>query len=307
MKKTLRLKSLLLLLFFIPLLAFGSGNQSVFTRDEGVCNLYFLDLEVSPKAKDKSGDSTILISPDGKVMLLDCGHPESGGQVVAALKALGIEKIDYSVASHPHIDHIGGFPEIAGHFPIGKVYRTALEYTTATYRRFVSTISDKKIPVEILGEGDAFMFGDRVSVEVFNPSFEIVYPKDYPDNSTQFVNNSSLALKFSYGESTAWFSGDLYAPQEMVLVKKYGDRLQSDIVKANHHGSNTSNSLQWIQTLKPSIVVAMHDELYSMHVYNTYVKYGATYHLTFYDGNVKVSMDGKKQYTVTDEKESWLN
>ena len=307
MKKTLRLKSLLLLLFLLPMLAFGAGNQHVFTRDEGVCNLYFLDLEVSTKAKDKSGDSTILISPDGKVMLLDCGHPESGGQVVDALEALGIEKIDYFVASHPHIDHIGGFPEVAGHFPIEKVYRTALEYTTATYRRFVSTISDKKIPVEILSEGDTFMFGDQISVEVFNPAPDIVYPQNYPDNSTQFVNNSSLALKFSYGESTAWFSGDLYAPQETVLVTKYGDRLQSDVAKANHHGSNTSNSLNWIKNLKPSIVVAMHDELYSMNVYNTYVQNGATYHLTFYDGNVKVSMDGKKQYTVTDEKESWMN
>ncbi|AEV28783.1 putative hydrolase (metallo-beta-lactamase superfamily) [Sphaerochaeta pleomorpha str. Grapes] len=307
MKKTLKIQFFLLIMLLLPLLAFGAGNQNVFTRDAGKFNLYFLDLEVSAEATDKSGDSTVLISPDGKVMLLDCGHPESGRQVVDALHALGIEKIDYFVASHPHIDHIGGFPEIAENFPIGKVYRTALEYPTDIYRRFVSAISEKNIPVEMLSEGDAFSFGDQISVEVFNPSLEITYPSNYPDNSTQFVNNTSLALKFSYGESTAWFSGDLYVPQERVLVMKYGEALQSDVAKANHHGGDTSNSLKWIKNLKATVVVAMHDDVSSMTVYNNYKKYGAAYHLTRNDGNVKVSMDEKKNYTVVDEKESWMN
>ena len=58
--------------------------------DDGKLVFYFLDLEVGPDAKDKSGDSTVIISPDGKVMLLDAGHPDSGGIIVQALKDLGV-------------------------------------------------------------------------------------------------------------------------------------------------------------------------------------------------------------------------
>jgi competence protein ComEC len=307
MRKILRIRFFFLVMLLLPMLAFGSGNQNVFTRDPGKFDLYFLDLDVSPEATDKSGDSTIIISPDGKVMLLDCGHPESGKQVVAALHALGIEKIDYFVASHPHIDHIGGFVEVSENFPIEKVYRSALEYPTVPYLRFVTEIDEKKIPVEVLSEGDTFLFGDQISVSVYNPPLDITYPQNYPDNSTQFVNNTSLALKFSYGESTAWFSGDLYVTQERALVIKYGEQLHADVAKANHHGIDTSNSLRWIKNMKPSVVVAMHDDLSSMTVYNNYKKYGATYHLTLNDGNVKVSMDDKRHYTVLDEKVSWMN
>jgi competence protein ComEC len=116
-----------------------------------------------------------------------------------------------------------------------------------------------------------------------------------------------MALKFVYGESSAWFSGDLYVTQERALVSRYGEELQSDVAKANHHGGDTSNSLRWIKNLKPGIVVAMHDELDSMTVYKNYLKYGATYHLTLNDGNVKITMDDKKNYSVIDEKDSWMN
>ncbi|HKM05809.1 MAG TPA: hypothetical protein VJ869_02365, partial [Sphaerochaeta sp.] len=50
-----------------------------------------------------------------------------------------------------------------------------------------------------------------------------------------------------------------------------------------------------------------YDTLDSMTVYNNYKKYGAEYHLTHMDGIVRVVMDDKKNYSVTDTKESWMN
>ncbi len=75
--------------------------QDVLVREKGKLCIYFLDLSVDETATDKSGDSTILIAPEGEVMLLDCGHPQCGGQVIEALKKLGVDHIDYFVASHP--------------------------------------------------------------------------------------------------------------------------------------------------------------------------------------------------------------
>lgn len=277
------------------------------SQDQGKMTMYFLDLEVGPEATDKSGDSTILISPDGKVMLLDAGHPDAAELVIQALKDLGIEQIDYLVASHPHIDHIGGIPAVAKEFPIKTAYQSYVEYTTQTYQNYVAALKEGGMEVINVSTGDTFDFGSQVKVEVLGPEKDIVYPDGFPDNSTQFLNNKSLLLKFTYGESTALFGGDLYIAQEREYIDQYGDKLQADVAKADHHGKDTSNLKKWIKTVSPKIVVAMGDEMGSMDVYNNYLKVGAEYHHTLYDGIVKVIMDDQKHYEVIDQKDSWMN
>lgn len=277
------------------------------SNDGDKMTVYFLDLETKPDAEDKSGDATILISPDGKVMLLDAGHPDCGDMVVAVLKDLGVDKIDYLVASHPHIDHIGGMPAVMDAFPVKVLYRPTVEHTTQTYQRLLDAVGKHDIPTVYVAEGDIIEFGDQVLVQVLGPDKEPVYPSGFPENSTQFLNDESLVLKFTYGESTALFSGDLYVSRERDYIDQYGELLQADVIKANHHGKDTSNLKKWINTVNPVIVGAMGDEVGSMTVYDNYVKNGAEFHLTFCDGMVKIVMDDRKNYEVIDQKDSWMN
>lgn len=275
--------------------------------EEGKFTVYFLDLEVEGAAEETSGDSAILISPDGKVMLLDAGHPDSSDIVVKTLKDLGIEKIDYLVASHPHIDHIGGVPAVLEEFSVGTAYRSYVEYTTKTYQNYVNALEEGGMEIVSLKTGDSFSFGDQIQVKVLGPDEEITYPAGFPDNSTQFLNNNSLLLKFIYGETTALFGGDLYVAQERDYLDQYGDELKADLAKANHHGKNTSNLKKWIKTVSPQVVVAMGDVMGSMDVYDNYVKQGAEFHLTLYDGIVKVVMDDQGGCEAIDQHDSWMN
>lgn len=277
------------------------------SSDDGKLVMYFLDLEVGPTADDKSGDSTLLISPDGKIMLLDAGHPDCGPQIVQYLKDLGIEKIDYLVASHPHIDHIGGIPEVVENFEIGTAYSSHVEYTTQTYHNYVNALKAEGLEIEKLQTGDVIEFGDQVQVEILGPDADIEYPEGFPNNSTQFLNNNSLLMKFVYGDSTALFGGDLYIAQEREYVEQYGEALDVDVAKANHHGADTSNLRKWIKALSAQVVVAMGDDMGSMDAYEYYVKQGATYHHTLYDGMVKVTLDDEKNWVVLDQKDSWMN
>ncbi|MBT9778095.1 MBL fold metallo-hydrolase [Clostridium sp. MCC353] len=275
--------------------------------DESKLSFYCWDIRVGEDADDKAGDSTLFISPDGKTMLLDAGHPDCADQVIGYLKDLGITRIDYFVASHPHIDHIGSFPKIAETFEIGKAYRSEVEYTTQTYQNYVDALKAHEIPVEYLKAGDTFSFGDQITVKIYNPGEEIVYPKDFPKNSTAFMNNQSLAMKFLYGESTVLFCGDLYSAAERDLVEQYGEELQADVVKANHHGRDTSNTKKWIETVKPKIAVAMLDQAVNMPVRSKYNKADSEFYMTFYDGIIKVVMDDKKNYEVVSQHDSWLH
>ena len=109
------------------------------------------------------------------------------------------------------------------------------ENSSPMYDDYVNALEESGTEIVYLKTGDTFAFGDQVSVEVLGPDSDIEYPEDFPDNSTQFLNNNSLVLKFTFGESTALFAGDLYVTQERDYIDKYGEKLQADVIKANHH------------------------------------------------------------------------
>lgn len=63
------------------------------------------------------GDSA-LIQSNGKNLLIDAGTPESTNSLVKYLKNLGIKKLDFIIATHPHADHIGGMESIIKKFDV---------------------------------------------------------------------------------------------------------------------------------------------------------------------------------------------
>ena len=128
-------------------------------------------------ADDKPGDCIILTSPEGQVMVLDCGHPLAASHVTDALDAMGVTHIDALVISHPHIDHLGSVPALYERYTVGTVYSSELVYDKSRYyRAYVEATADT--PHVFLHEGDSFAFGEQVRVEVYNPTEEITYPKD---------------------------------------------------------------------------------------------------------------------------------
>ena len=58
------------------------------------------------------GDSILIISPEGKVVLVDAGDQTKGKVVLEALKRYNVQQIDYLVATHTHPDHIGGMDDV---------------------------------------------------------------------------------------------------------------------------------------------------------------------------------------------------
>lgn len=250
----------------------------------------------------RSGDSTLIKTPDGKVMLVDGSMTDCGNQIIKYLNTMGIKKIDAVVASHPHIDHIGGLAAIIKELQVDKVYRSELEYPTAVNGNFLQAIKDKGIETIILKDGMSFEFGNT-KVQVFNPVGGFEYPKGYPDSSTQFINDHSLVLKMTYKDSSLLLPGDIYVTSEADLLNRHGNEIHADILKIPHHGNPTSSSPDFINTVKPQIAIAEFDQLASLDVYNSYRKKGVKTYITAIDGNVKVIANGTKQYEIVTEKD----
>ena len=190
--------------------------------DYGKFIVYFLHLgRTSSTKKSNHGDCELLISPDGKVMMVDCGAPVQGRYVVETLEALGIDHIDYFVNSHRHHDHLGGFSQVADHAKIDRVFVGPMEGYTGKYSMQMDQRCEADGIVQTkIGDGDSFMFGRDIEVSVYHPSKTAV-DSTY---TTEELNNSSLALKFSYGNTTVLLCGDLYMEGEQ-------ERLDAEVKK----------------------------------------------------------------------------
>lgn len=286
---------------------------------EGKFAVYFLGSDVlysSYSYTQKAGDSVLLIAPDGTTMLYDCTKPISVAYVVYALQELGIEKIDYFVNSHPHVDHMGGFPLIARYFEIGHVYLPGAEdayenpeTVGGSCAAMMNEIKSRNISYSYLVEGDSFVFGEDINVKVYNPPADMDF-----DNID--ANEWSLALKFIYKDSSVLLCGDLgdNGPKlgrasESVLVEKYGAELSADVSKCNHHGDGNVNgntkagSKNWVNTINSKIYVAMNDQFTDEKNFFTHVAAGANVFHTGLDGTVLVYTSGDGTYDVQLEME----
>ena len=108
----------------------------------------------------------ILVMTGGKTLLIDAGDVGSGGTIMTYLDALGVERLDYVIGTHPHADHIGSLWEIIENYEIGEVILPevpdALIPTTRTYERLLQAIEDKGLSITPAEPLDAYRLGDAV-------------------------------------------------------------------------------------------------------------------------------------------------
>ena len=75
----------------------------------------------------------------------------------------------------------------------------------------------------------------------------------YPGNAdfAEDRNDMCLSFKLTDGDFSGIFAGDIPSQIEQRLVSEYGDGLEADFYKADHHGSKYSSSTQWLEAIKP--------------------------------------------------------
>jgi competence protein ComEC len=248
---------------------------------------------VDEKTSD-SWDSMLIQTPDGVNMLIDAGLPQMGPKIAEYLKKLNIAKIDIAVATHLHVDHIGGYQDILNSVPVSKLLMPNFrDYNTATAKNFLSTVDSKNIPIQYAREGDEFKLGKDVKVEILNPEFDITVPEGVtPEKGAYFLNDRSVVLKMTYGEKTFLFAADLYRDREFDLVAKKKDMLDVDVLKAPHHGADTSSAFDFINAVSPKITFVT-SILPNKSVYDRYRKAGSEVYATGLDGNLLLVCDGK--------------
>lgn len=185
------------------------------------------------------GDSIFIEAPNGKTMLIDGGVKGAGKEIVAYLKAQGVNRLDYVVATHPDADHIGGLISVLNSISIKEFIDSGKVHTSQTYEEMLSLIQAKNIKFTIPEAGDEFQLEDNLTVEVLAA-----------DETASDNNDASIVLRAEYQNISFLLMGDADHGVEQELLQN-GTDVQATILKAGHHGSNTSSSPKFIEAVSP--------------------------------------------------------
>ena len=208
-----------------------------------------INLDNSPKALIHfidvgQGDATLIQTPEGENILIDGGQRSHGNELVAYIKAQGIKKLDYVIATHPDADHIGGLIAVLNSISIGEFVNSGKLHTTEAYEQMMRLILDKNIKYSEPKSGDVLIAGEKLDTYL-----KVIYANSNADDN----NDASIVIKGGYYGTDVLFMADASTDIEALLLKSSID-LSAEILKAGHHGSNTSSSLAFLQKVKPETV-----------------------------------------------------
>lgn len=246
---------------------------------EGI-DVYFLDV---------GQGSSAFIECGGYTMLID-GGPKSASQYVNSfLKSHDVSRIDYLIASHTDLDHVGGIAAALNAAEAGIVFAPEADPPFEDIKKYLDKQRNR---ILVPTAGDTFSLGEA-SVTVLGPR-----------RGTVYSDNTSLVLRISYGSTSFLFVGDSEMADEIALMDS-GRELKSTVLCVGHHGSASSSSERFLMSVAPQYAVI------SVGAGNTYghpddgvlkrlKKLGVTVYRTDLDGQILFRSDGKTVTVVTE-------
>lgn len=175
------------------------------------------------------GDAALVTSPAGATVLIDAGPDET--QVATELSALGVKRLDIAVATHPHADHVEGFPEVFARIPVGLVLDPGCDEPSPSYDAFLRAVADEDLPVRHPRAGDTLLAADL--------RIDVLAPVACASGTNSDPNNDSIVLRISIGDDVVLFTGDAERESQQVMLDD-GEPIQADLLKVPHHGGDTS-------------------------------------------------------------------
>ncbi len=269
-------------------------------RPDGRLHFDFLDVG--------QGDAGLVTFPDGKTLLVDGGgrikfnadegvnetfEPDVRGIGEAVVSEFlwnrGLSRIDYIFATHADADHIQGLVDVAKNFSIGSAVFGRMPLDDPDFAELYEVLQRRGIPTELVARGDHFEYGE-VTVEVLYP-----IASDDPDALSD--NDHSVVLRIVCGSRTFLLTGDIERTAEAALVTG-GGTLGADLVKVPHHGSRTSSTQEFINSVgaKYAVISVGRSSPFGhphMDVVERWRTNGVEVMTTGERGTISVSTDGK--------------
>lgn len=166
------------------------------------------------------------------------GQFDTGDAVITpVLYQLGVRKIDNLIVSHNDNDHAGGTGALLNNF-------TVVEWSGGQFvKNLPHTLhlcSQSSANWQVLSNNLLYRY---LMVD------ESAWLR-LPDNN----NNRSCVVQLEWYGTRFLLTGDIGKSIEYDLIRKYNNQLKSDVLVLAHHGSSTSTSEVFLQTVAPKQV-----------------------------------------------------
>lgn len=229
------------------------------------------------------GDCTLIVYPDGSLMMVDCGSTKSGAEAFGPIKEVINRKFNdkkdfFLVLTHPDQDHYnllrrlevekyidGGGPTFIMYGGDIDLYRNNTHGENNFTYEFLKFYKEHGVafPPDNTTNTKPDPLFSRANVKVTvlaanctgNPAATAGDPK----------NINSIVLLVEYEGAKIFLMGDAFIETEQFIMrafKKAGklDRLRKQdgehvVLKMGHHGSDTSTSQKWLKLIQPDVIV----------------------------------------------------
>ncbi|MGQ9917674.1 MAG: ComEC/Rec2 family competence protein [Bryobacteraceae bacterium] len=249
----------------LPVLVLGLLLQPVLAAQS--LRMVFIDTE--------GGQATLIVTPGGESLLADAGFPGNNGRdsdrIVAVARKLGLQRIDWLLVTHYHLDHVGGVPELAAKFPVAAFIDHGGNTETSpqakaleeAYRKVLAagarrlqvkpghTLSLEDVRIQIVAAR-----GERIAKALKgggqdNPLCSHAERK--ADDPTE--NARSIGFVLTFGRFRFVDLGDLTWNKELELACPQHLIGPVDLYLTTHHGLDQSGCPQIVHGMRPRVAI----------------------------------------------------
>ncbi|MBU4369748.1 MBL fold metallo-hydrolase [Patescibacteria group bacterium] len=153
-------------------------------------------------------------------------------------------EIDLMILTHLDSDHLTGLVEVLKRYPVKKIISNGLKNYDSIALEWERLIQEKNIPQQIADIPLTILLDEQTLIEFLWPSQDLIKESKGDDNFT------SLVFKLTHGNNKFLFTGDVPKEVEEILAATEND-LKADVLKAGHHGSKYSSTMEFLSKVKP--------------------------------------------------------
>ena len=185
------------------------------------------------------GDSILIETPNNSEAIMI----DTGGEInknltkkvlLNSLYSRSIHKIKYLILTHGDYDHMGEAVNLVNNFKVENVIFNCGDYNNLE-KELIKTLENKNIKY----------YSCIKELNIDNYKLQFLNTKKY-DNE----NENSSVIYLNYNNYKFLFMGDAGIPREKDILEKY-NLSNINFIKIGHHGSNTSSSKNFINSINP--------------------------------------------------------
>lgn len=191
------------------------------------------------------GCAVVVTAPEGGVVVIDPGPPETAGALAQYLRRKGIERVEV-VISNPFTTRSGALETLLDSLTVTRLMRGESAGRSRAWKRAMRIVEDRRIPQVLLTGGEVVRLSRSVSLEALSP------PPGLLEGADQ--ENNSVVVRISHGGVRFLLPSDAGVLAEGFLISS-GVDLVSDVLVVGKYGRAGGTSLELLRAVRPRVIV----------------------------------------------------